>query len=43
MVGDIILNIKQWSRQNFCIHDYRPTYYGGQRCYRQCVKCGRIK
>lgn len=39
MISDIILNIKQW----ICIHDYRPTYYGDQKCYRQCVKCGKIK
>lgn len=44
MIGDLILNIKEWFRQNvFCIHDYKPTCYGDQRYYRQCTKCGRIK
>lgn len=43
MICNIIVNIKQWIKQNLCIHDYRPTYYGDQKCYRQCVKCGRIK
>ena len=39
-MDDVIQSIKRWIKQNFCIHDYRPTYYDGQRCYRQCIKCG---
>ena len=42
MIGDLILSIRQWIKQNFCIHDYRPTCYGGHY-YRQCIKCGRVK
>lgn len=43
MVGDIILNIKQWIKTKFCVHEYRTTYVGNEIYFRQCVKCGRIK
>ena len=42
MFGDTILVIKQWWKQFWCIHDYRPNFYCDFR-YRQCTKCGRVE
>lgn len=42
MIGDIYLFIKQFLKEQFCIHEY--TYR--QICdysYRECKKCGRVK
>ena len=43
-MGDLILWIKTWFKENFCIHDYKAKEMGifGEIVY-ICKKCGRIK
>ncbi len=43
MIGDIVLAIKKWWKQNItCIHHYvRHVGYGCS--YDKCTKCGRTK
>lgn len=43
MFGDLILKIKEKWKQFWCIHDYKPSFYGGHRYYRQCIKCKKLK
>jgi len=47
MLGDIILAIKKWIKQNItCIHEYKDIYSGYDGNYHhqvKCSKCGKIK
>lgn len=47
MLGDIILAIKKWLKQNIiCMHDYkvkRSGYNGEYYAWLECTKCGKIK
>lgn len=47
MLGDIILAIKKWLKQNIiCMHDYkvkRSGYNGEYHAWLECTKCGKIK
>lgn len=47
MLGDLILAIKKWLKQNvFCIHDYKKKvsgYDGIPHSWKECTKCGKIK
>lgn len=47
MLGDIILAIKKWLKQNIiCMHDYKCMYgyYNGEyHMWLKCTKCGKIK
>ncbi len=45
MIGDIVIGIKTFFKQQFCCHDYDehiaktfPPIF-----YRSCKKCGRVK
>lgn len=43
MIGDIILFIKKWWKQNItCIHHYEHRI-GAACSYDECTKCGRTK
>lgn len=42
MIGDIILAIRQWWKQLWCIHEYKPNSHLDFRT-RQCVKCGKLE
>lgn len=41
MIGDLILKLRSWLKQCFCIHDYRAIRTFDKTWYR-CSKCGRI-
>lgn len=44
MIGDLILWIKQFFKETFCIHDYKNHYiHQIGTSYEKCTKCGRIK
>jgi Fe2+ or Zn2+ uptake regulation protein len=47
MLGDIILTIKKWLKQNIiCVHDYNymySSYNGEYHAWLECTKCGKIK
>jgi hypothetical protein len=42
MIGDLIINLRDFFRQTFCLHDYKyvETFDSG---FFRCKKCGRIK
>lgn len=42
MIGDLILAIKEWWKQLWCVHEYRSHIRSNFR-YAQCIKCGRMK
>lgn len=42
MIGDIILAIKTWWKQLWCIHKYEWRGKLDWR-YEECKKCGRLK
>lgn len=43
MIGDLILAIRKWWKQNItCIHDYQYFVYSGYR-YQKCTKCDKLK
>lgn len=42
MLGDIILWLKSFKKELFCIHEYGIRWIGTQ-CYKSCKKCGRVK
>lgn len=44
MIGDLLLELKKWFKQQTCYHDYKHVHRidtGGG--FEQCKKCGRIK
>lgn len=46
MVGDIILWIKQFIKQQTCIHNYKPNRISlilKGHGFDECTKCGKIK
>ena len=42
MIGDLILAIKEWWKQLWCMHEYRSHIRSNFR-YAQCIKCGKMK
>lgn len=43
MIGDIILTLRKWWKQNItCIHHYVYHERGYGISYFECTKCGRI-
>lgn len=42
MIGDIILIIKRFFKQLFCIHNYRCYHCGTDYNYIKCNKCGKL-
>lgn len=45
MIGDIILWIKQFIKQQTCIHDYKPNRIVNimNRPFDECIKCDKLK
>lgn len=44
MFGDLILYIRQFIKEFFCIHDYQTHYtIMGEWSYDKCSKCERVK
>lgn len=44
MIGDLILFIRQFFKECFCIHNYKRQYtIMGEWSYEKCTKCGRVK
>lgn len=44
MIGDIILSLKKWLKQQTCLHNYKWVYRrdnGGS--FEECTKCERIR
>lgn len=42
MLGDLILNITLWIKQNIlCVHRYKIYHCGPDYSYIQCEKCGK--
>ena len=43
MIGDLILDIKRWLKQHFCIHKYNTVYRKDNgNTFRECIKCSNI-
>lgn len=48
MFGDMYLTIKEWFKQQTCIHEYGPyreppCRVDGYSDYQECKKCGRFR
>lgn len=47
MIGEIILSIKSFLKQNMCVHEYKYDghidAYGDMFNFEKCTKCGRQK
>jgi hypothetical protein len=41
MIGNLILNIKNFIKEQFCIHNYKAKIWLNGRS--TCIKCGKIK
>lgn len=44
MIGDLLILLKEWFKEQSCLHIYKGVYRkdnGGS--FEQCIKCNRIK
>lgn len=43
MIGDLILKLKEFFVETFCIHNYKYKDLDGGCDFWYCTKCGRVK
>ena len=41
MIGDLILKIKQYIKEQTCIHNYKERIF--MDGFSTCIKCGKLK